>query len=200
MLFSQKYSNPFSPKENSKKKVNNIVLGSQYLGKKLEVDLVFYSGRGTWCQLWCPLCFLIFGDDFSALCTLITRGHILSITGACLLHCSLDCCDPPSTSWILALPNLLPATPQCSLVLCFVLILQSISTSLATAAVLSQFCIIRIHLQKRQGVACKNLKKTRLGSVPCLQVLVFQTHVQTLTINSNKEEQYFHYRRRYILL
>lgn len=45
MLFSQKYSNPFSPKENSKKKVSNVVLGSQYLGKKLEVDLVFYLGE-----------------------------------------------------------------------------------------------------------------------------------------------------------
>lgn len=44
MLLIQKYSNPFSPKENSKKKVSNVVLGSQYLGKKLEVDLVFYSG------------------------------------------------------------------------------------------------------------------------------------------------------------
>lgn len=158
MLLIQKYSNPFSPKENSKKKVSNVVLGSQYLGKKLEVDLVFYSG---WRYVMSVVMSAVLSDPWRWLFSFVhsynSRTHPFHHSGACLLHRLLHCCDCPTTSWILALPNLLPATPQCSLVLCFVLILQSISTSLATAAVLSQFCIIRINLQKRQGVACKNL-------------------------------------------
>lgn len=55
------------------------------------------------------------------------------------------------------------------LVLYFMLVLQSISSSLVTTAVLSQFCIIQINLQK-------SLIKTCLLPMFCLRVQFCQTH------------------------
>lgn len=150
----QKYSKQFIPKEDSKRKVNNVVFGGQYLSKEGDVDLVtlpvlmaaVLSGSGRWL--------------FSVVALPYPRAHPVSICW-CLPFSFHSFCLP----WAC---HCLPRSPSASFVYYYTLfnaLCCSTSYFFFEALLFTGYynCTLTVvhssmNLQKRQGVIYKNLR------------------------------------------